>query len=407
MAIENELIAKQSAHIFIDEFVTRIGIVIIAILISSLFWINYVDNVLTFLVGHLIPCQIECANLYDPYAWTKLRWIMAFMISFIPLIPLSFYQTYKFLEPSLFLREKKYLIRIFISTLIVGLISIISTVGYLLPSIFTVGHGTVLSSGFEPNYDTILLIDFAINIIWLELLIIGYVSVVVIAGGLNLINKQNIGSWRWALFSSFFFLILSTTNLDDYGLQWLVLFAVILLLEGFVRRHSDKFSTNFIGLRPVLDVDFKERNLVYVDCMCSGLLPDTSPLEITPIGEIKVFNLCESSSEREILLDSIAFSNVTDLIISGCDGTPLPAAFRSSCNHLGCEVNGLNFLDINNMRIKDCKSNSSQKILLLSDFIENIIPNVANEWRVDETLEVIRSRFGESPQSSQLVQYQK
>lgn len=407
MAIENELIAKQSAHIFIDEFVTRIGIVIIAILISSLFWINYVDNVLTFLVGHLIPCQIECANLYDPYAWTKLRWIMAFMISFIPLIPLSFYQTYKFLEPSLFLREKKYLIRIFISTLIVGLISIISTVGYLLPSIFTVGHGTVLSSGFEPNYDTILLIDFAINIIWLELLIIGYVSVVVIAGGLNLINNQNIGSWRWALFSSFFFLILSTTNLDDYGLQWLVLFAVILLLEGFVRRHSDKFSTNFIGLRPVLDVDFKERNLVYVDCMCSGLLPDTSPLEITPIGEIKVFNLCESSSEREILLDSIAFSNVTDLIISGCDGTPLPAAFRSSCNHLGCEVNGLNFLDINNMRIKDCKSNSSQKILLLSDFIENIIPNVANEWRVDETLEVIRSRFGESPQSSQLVQYQK
>ena len=407
MAIENELIAKQSAHIFIDEFVTRIGIVIIAILISSLFWINYVDHVLTFLVGQLIPCQIECANLYDPYAWTKLRWIMAFMISFIPLIPLSFYQTYKFLEPSLFLREKKYLIRIFISTLIVGLISIISTVGYLLPSIFTVGHGTVLSSGFEPNYDTILLIDFAINIIWLELLIIGYVSVVVIAGGLNLINKQNIGSWRWALFSSFFFLILSTTNLDDYGLQWLVLFAVILLLEGFVRRHSDKFSTNFIGLRPVLDVDFKERNLVYVDCMCSGLLPDTSPLEITPIGEIKVFNLCESSSEREILLDSIAFSNVTDLIISGCDGTPLPAAFRSSCNHLGCEVNGLNFLDINNMRIKDCKSNSSQKILLLSDFIENIIPNVANEWRVDETLEVIRSRFGESPQSSQLVQYQK
>ena len=407
MAIENELIAKQSANIFIDEFVTRIGIVIIAILISSLFWINYVDNVLTFLVGHLIPCQIECANLYDPYAWTKLRWIMAFMISFIPLIPLSFYQTYRFLEPSLFLREKKYLIRIFISTLIVGLISIISTVGYLLPSIFTVGHGTVLSSGFDPNYDTILLIDFAINIIWLELLIIGYVSVVVIAGGLNLINNQNIGSWRWALFSSFFFLILSTTNLDDYGLQWLVLFAVILLLEGFVRRHSDKFSTNFIGLRPVLDVDFKERNLVYVDCMCSGLLPDTSPLEITPIGEIKVFNLCESSSEREILLDSIAFSNVTDLIISGCDGTPLPAAFRSSCNHLGCEVNGLNFLDINNMRIKDCKSNPSQKILLLSDFIENIIPNIANEWRVDETLEVIRSRFGESPQSSQLVQYQK
>lgn len=407
MAIENELIAKKSAHIFIDEFVTRIGIVIIAILISSLFWINYVDNVLTYLVGQLIPCEIECANLYDPYAWTKLRWIMAFMISFIPLIPLSFYQIYRFLEPSLFLREKKYLVRIFITTLIVGVVSITTTLGYLLPAIFTVGHDTVLSSSFEPNYDTILLIDFAINIIWLEMLVTGYVSLVVIAGGLNLINSQNIGSWRWTLFSSFFFLILLTTNLDDYGLQWLVLFAVIILLEGFVRRHSDSFSTNLMGLRTVLDVEFKERNLVYVDCMCSGLLPDTRPLEITPVGQIKVFNLCESSNEREILLDSIAFSNVTDLIISGCDGTPLPTAFRSTCNHLGCEVNGLNLLDINNMRIKACKSNPSQKILLLSDFIGNIIPNVSDEWRIDESLEIIANRFGDSPQSYQLVQSQK
>ena len=407
MAIENELIAKQSVHIFIEEFVTRIGIVIIAILITSLFWINYVDDVLTFLVGQLIPCEIECANLYDPYAWTKLRWIMAFMIAFIPLIPLSFYQIYRFLEPSLFFREKKYLIRIFILTLTIGLISIISTVGLLLPSIFTIGHDTVLSSGFEPNYDTILLIDFAINIIWLEVLVTGYFSVVILAGGLNLINNQNIGSWRWALFSSFFFLILLTTNLADYGLQWLVLFVVIILLEGLVRRHSDKFSTNLKGLKPVLDADFKERNLLYVDCRCSGLLPATSPLEISPVGEIKVFNLCESSSEREILLDNIAFSNVTDLIISGCNGTPLPAAFRASCSHLSCEVNGLNFLDIHNMRIKDCKSNASQKILLLSEFINNIIPNIANEWRVDETLEVISSNFGDSPLSNQVVHYEE
>ena len=407
MAIENELIAKQSAHTFIDEFVTRIGIVVIAILITSLFWINYVDDVLTFLVGQLIPCEIECANLYDPYAWTKLRWIMAFMIAFIPLIPLSFYQIYRFLEPSLFFREKKYLIRIFILTLTIGVISIISTVGLLLPSIFTIGHDTVLSSGFEPNYDTILLIDFAINIIWLEVLVTGYVSVVILAGGLNLINNQNIGSWRWALFSSFFFLILLTTNLADYGLQWLVLFVVIILLEGLVRRHSDKFSTNLKGLKPVLDADFKERNLLYVDCRCSGLLPATSPLEISPVGEIKVFNLCESSSEREILLDNIAFSNVTDLIISGCNGTPLPAAFRASCSHLSCEVNGLNFLDIHNMRIKDCKSNASQKILLLSEFINNIIPNIANEWRVDERLEVISSNFGDSPLSNQVVHYEE
>ena len=59
------------------------------------------------------------------------------------------------------------------------------------------------------------------------------------------------------------------------------------------------------------------------------------------------------------------------------------------------------------MRIKDCKSNASQKILLLSEFINNIIPNIANEWRVDETLEVISSNFGDSPLSNQVVHYEE
>ena len=81
--------------------------------------------------------------------------------------------------------------------------------------------------------------------------------------------------------------------------------------------------------------------------------------------------------------------------------------FKASCSHLGCQVNGLNFLDINNMRIKDCKSNASQKILLLSEFINNIIPNIANDWSVDETLEVISGKFGDSPLSNQVVHYQE
>ena len=407
MAIENELISKHSTHVFIDEFVTRIGVVIIAILMSSIFWINSVDDVLTFLVSKLIPCDISCANLYDPYAWTKLRWILAFLLSFIPLIPVFFYQIYKFLEPTLFLREKRYIIRIFASIVIVGALSVISTINFILPALFEIGHNSVIYANLEPNYDTILLLDFAINIIWFEILLFGYVSIVLCAGGLNLINMQNIGQWRWVLFSSLFFIIIFTTNFDNYGLQWLVIVSMIILLEGLIRSNSEKFSSNLAGLKPVLDSEFKERKLLFVDCMCSGILPTTPPLSISPVGEIQVFNLCESIIEREVLLDKIAYSEVTDIIISGCDGSPLPIEFRNACGVVGCDVSGLNFLDINNMRIKESQSNVNQKILLLSEFLDNMVPNVGSDWKLNEDLEIITHKFGNCVRSEQLVSNKK
>ena len=46
------------------------------------------------------------------------------------------------------------------------------------------------------------------------------------------------------------------------------------------------------------------------------------------------------------LLDAVVRHRVSDLVISGCDGTPLPMDFRQSVSSAGCNLTGLGWLDI-------------------------------------------------------------
>ena len=49
----------------------------------------------------------------------------------------------------------------------------------------------------------------------------------------------------------------------------------------------------------------------------------------------------------DALLDTILRNRATDLIISGCDGTPLPYEFRESLQSSSCSLTGLGWLDSN------------------------------------------------------------
>jgi hypothetical protein len=48
---------------------------------------------------------------------------------------------------------------------------------------------------------------------------------------------------------------------------------------------------------------------------------------------------------RDALLDTVVRHRVTDLVISGCDGMPLPVAFRQSLASASVELTGLGWLD--------------------------------------------------------------
>ena len=63
------------------------------------------------------------------------------------------------------------------------------------------------------------------------------------------------------------------------------------------------------------------------------------------IGGTEVGALCLSADERDALLDSVVRNRATDLIISGCNGTPLPYDFQESLRSASCNLSGLEWLD--------------------------------------------------------------
>ena len=56
--------------------------------------------------------------------------------------------------------------------------------------------------------------------------------------------------------------------------------------------------------------------------------------------------LCDNFEERDHLIDAIARNRLTDIIIGGCNGTPLPQGFKKSVASTQCQLRGLNFLNI-------------------------------------------------------------
>ena len=407
MSIESDFAFKESPIKFIEEATSRFGTIILLVLISSLAWIFLVDDVLGYLLSELVPCERSCTNLYDPYSWTRLRWISAFILSFIPLIPFTFYQTYRFLEPGLFLREKKYLFRVFFFVSFFFLLSVYATVTVILPALYTWGHASVLGAGFSANYDAVSILYLSVSVVWSIMVLTGYISITLSAGGLNIINRKNIDSWRWSIYSSLFFLIYLTTNFSDIGIQWIVLGIMILILESIISAYSMNFSTDIMGLNTILDSEYRERNILLVDCSCDGLIVNDTDVRINPVGQLSVRNLCDSDSEREVVLDAINYSKITDLIISGCSSDPLPSSFKRSCNYMSCNLSGLNLLSIDSMRTSSkTEINRLQKILCLSEFVDRISRNLSKEWnhsRIEGGVDLQEFKFGSCLNSNQFI----
>lgn len=407
MSIESDFAFKESPIKFIEEATTRFGSIILLVLISSLAWIFYVDDVLSYLLSELVPCEESCTNLYDPYSWTRLRWISAFILSFIPLIPYSFYQTYRFLEPGLFLREKKYLFRVFFFVSFFFLFSVYATVTVILPVLYSLGHDSVLGAGFSANYDAVAMLYLSVSIVWSIMVLTGYISITLSAGGLNIINRKNIDSWRWSIYSSLFFLIYLTTNFSDIGIQWIVLGLMILILESIISTYSTNFSTEIMGLNTILDSEYRERNILFIDCSCDGLIANQTDVTISPVGQLSVRNLCELDSERELVLDAINYAKITDLIISGCTSNPLPDSFKDSCNYMSCNLSGLNLLSIDSMRTSiNSEITRVQKLLSLSEFVDRISRNLSKEWylsNIENDVEFQEFKFGSCLKSNQFI----
>lgn len=132
----------------IEEMVKRLGIVLVAMaLVSGIvfpFAVEFINFIwYSFLPGSTQVCptpakgvQAACPFVYDPLALILARLKVATLAGFVVALPLFVYQTYRFMRPGLYPKERRYYLAAVPTSLILALIGVAFAFFLILPVIF-------------------------------------------------------------------------------------------------------------------------------------------------------------------------------------------------------------------------------------------------------------------------------
>jgi hypothetical protein len=224
------------------------------------------------------------------------------------------------------------------------------TILWIVPRLFSFGHASNVTMGFTPMYDAPLMLQFAISLVWAQMLIVIAGLAMLVAGLTGNLNQKTADWWRLRVHG--LLVMLLALSLPDVG--GMVVFSIILIsilsVELISLRWTSMIPKSINSGSHVYDLEGAKRNILIADCRCDGGCESLS-FENTLGLNVSTYNgLCNSRKERLELLDKVRVDRVTDVFISGCNGEPLPHLFKSNCHSLSCDVRGLDLMQIQSYR---------------------------------------------------------
>jgi len=350
MSLLLETDKDNTVNSHVDEFSNRMTLVLVSSLMFTAIWMNWIDSILTQLLQIMQPCASDCLNLYDPARWSAVRWLSATILGILSSIPIFIYQSYSFAKSGLLPSEKKWFLYWIIGGSI-GILSVMSiTILWIVPRLFSFGHASNVAMGFTPMYDAPLMLQFAISLVWAQMLIVIAGLAMLVAGLTGNLNQKTADWWRLRVHG--LLVMLLALSLPDVG--GMIVFSIILIsilsVELISLRWTSMIPKSINSGSHVYDIEGAKRNILIADCRCDGGCESISS-ENTLGLNISTYNgLCNSRKERLELLDKVRVDRVTDVFISGCNGEPLPHLFKSNCHSLSCDVRGLDLMQIQSYR---------------------------------------------------------
>jgi len=122
----------------IEEMVRRVGIVLILMAIVSGIVFPFGDRIINFLWYAILPESTATApRLYEPLALILARLKVSTLAGFVIALPMFVYQTYRFMRPGLYPRERKYYLAAVPTSLVLATIGVLFAFYLILPAIFT------------------------------------------------------------------------------------------------------------------------------------------------------------------------------------------------------------------------------------------------------------------------------
>ena len=285
-------------------------------------------------------------SIYGPYEWIEIQWTMVFLLSLISIMPYISYSLRKFSKSGLLPNEKSWFSIMLLLNLFLVPITMIFIWVIILPfllSSFAINDGI---EGVENHYDISSIFKLTLGISWIMIVFSFTTISMSLARLIGLLDSNNSNLRGKLLFFSGSILVISLPNEFD-GLR-IIIALIIIILSDLISRSIPKYpiGKRSFNVTEMISSNGNKDRIAVVDCSCEGVCPKFPP-NFKPEGiAIPICTaICLNDKEQDSIVEMIARYNISQLIISGCDGTPLPQKFNQSLKVANCKLSGLNWLD--------------------------------------------------------------
>ena len=334
----------------IDELAIRGTGLLFVLSLATLFWWWQINPILEMWLSSLPLGAAEgTVSIYDPHGWMSTRWSMIALLALITTLPLASQQLLSFADQGLLPSERKWLQMVTIGGVSLGLSSAILWWIWGYPQAIE-SAGTISSvAGIGTQYDAVLLFEVGIGISWWIFLAVISLIALTIARLLSLMVTEPFDPFRIRVHGTLLFLWWLACPSALEGV-WLTLSVLLVILPEMVIQWmpAPALSSRAKAPTPVFDSEGGLDRCLFAMCHCEGACPSVSPAESPKsLGWAENEAFCLDCDARDALLDAVVRHRVNHLVISGCDGTPLPVEFRQSLSSSNCKLSGLGWLDVN------------------------------------------------------------
>ena len=336
----------------LDELTWRTTVVFATVALFTLAWSFYVDTFLGNLLRTLQPCVGDCLNVYDPAQWSAVRWLTSLMLAVFSSVPLILFQLLRFSKPGLLPTEYQALKRWLGTTTLLLLVGSVLMMREILPQLYQFGFEQHDQVGLAAQYSAVDMLLVAAFCMWSFLVVVATWNALAVMGLFGVLNAQTADYWRLRIYGSgSLLLVLSTPDhASPVLLPMLATYWTSSELIGQRWLHKTPAAYGTPAVR--LDAQGRRRSVAMVDCSCEGANTHHGHADVPGCSTVSVSSLCTNPVSRTNLLEHVIQSGITDVVITGCDGTPCPGAFRQNLRKLDVTVHGLNLMSLQNLRVR-------------------------------------------------------
>lgn len=373
MAVLLEQDLQQPVQVHLNELTWRTTVVFATVSLLTLAWSIMVDDVLDIVLENLKPCPGECLNVYDPAQWSAVRWLTSLLLATLSALPLIAFHVLQFSKPGL-LPGEYHALRTWMLSLALGLVAIVYLlVNHWLPALYHAGFTQHDNAGLAAQYSAIDMLLVAAFCVWASMVVAATWTALIVMGRLGVVNRTTADVWRLRLYGVGSLLMALST--PDHAQP------LLLPLLATYWTSSEIMGQRWLRAEPLaqgyaverLDMEGRRQRIALVDCSCEGGNAHHGYASVDGYSTVSVEGICTTSSSRTAVLEHLIQANITDAVITGCDGNPCPKQFKENIDHLGVRLHGLNLMAFQNHRVANPTPNLDVRIGL------NTLPSLFTE----------------------------